>query len=820
MKFLFRFLSSITVAVSVFILATTGHAVASAAPPLRAETLESLAKIFSEPPDVYKPHVWWHWLGSNFTKEGMTKDLEAMKESGIAGVVVFNAPSWLDTKKNPWPEKTYRSEAYWDALGHAIKEARRLGMTLGIHNSPGWSTTGGPWITPDQGMQAVAYSKTSVSGARRIKIALPNPKSDDAQAAPYFKDVAVVAVPANPDVTAGEVLDLSANFSPEGVLEWNAPAGEWVIYRVGHAPTFVRSHPTPEDVAEKSLEVDKLNPDANRRHWDNVLNPFKERFASYIGSTFDSVWIDSYEAGYQNWSPNFRAEFIRRKSYDPVPRLVIADLRGEKILDAKNRGFRHPGRDASPETQRFYEDCKEVVSRLFLECIGIGKSKINAAGFQLCWEPYISWGGDLFDIREGTKLADVPVTEFWVHSGDVFAGETMIKAAAEGGRRILGAEAFTGMEATCRFTETPAMLKRSADMGYNYGVNRYYLHSWPHQPFGEEYQPGFGFAHYGTHFSRYQTWFEPGKAFFAYLARCQMLLQQGTFISRNSEVIHRRFPYADIFFVRNTNDAREMTLTFPVANRAPELWDAYAGAIKKTSRWKSENNKTSVTVHLEKNASIFVIFPQHPTRYVKQNENKVIGESVREITGPWPVVFRPKIGGENFSKTFPALVDYSKQNDPEIKYFSGTADYQKTVSFTRNDIAGKKRIVIDLGRVCDIAEIEINGKRVGVLWSAPYRTDITDFLKQGENTLKISITNNWTNRLIGDEQHPEDFEWKNQHLRAMKSLPEWFIKKQPRPVKERRTFAPWYYFNKNSPLYPAGLLGPTRIITQDIAANE
>ncbi|MDR1593715.1 MAG: hypothetical protein LBS43_04410, partial [Prevotellaceae bacterium] len=83
-------------------------------------------------------------------------------------------------------------------------------------------------------------------------------------------------------------------------------------------------------------------------------------------------------------------------------------------------------------------------------------------------------------------------------------------------------------------------------------------------------------------------------------------------------------------------------------------------------------------------------------------------------------------------------------------------------------------------------------------------------LKPGSNTIKIHVTNTWINSLIGDEQYPEDFEWtdKNNGLRAMKGLPEWFVKNEPRPVKERKTFIPWYYYNKNSPLQPAGLIGP------------
>ena len=83
-----------------------------------------LAKMFSQPPMEYRPYVWWHWMGSNFSKEGIRKDLEAMKEAGIAGATIFNITSAVQESHypiegNPWPEQTYRSEAYWDALTFA-----------------------------------------------------------------------------------------------------------------------------------------------------------------------------------------------------------------------------------------------------------------------------------------------------------------------------------------------------------------------------------------------------------------------------------------------------------------------------------------------------------------------------------------------------------------------------------------------------------------------------------------------------------------------------------------------------------------------------
>ncbi|MDR0758203.1 MAG: hypothetical protein LBF85_10205 [Tannerella sp.] len=776
----------------------------------RSETLQSLAQQFAAPADDYKPHAWWHWLGTNFSKDGMTADLQAMKEAGIGGVVVFNAPSWLDPSKNLWQHQTYRSVAYWDALKHALAEAKRLNMTVGIHNTPGWSTTGGPWISPEDGMQAVAYGKTEVKGGKQVKITLPNPIANT-ETAEYFKDVALIAVPANKELAANNVLDISERLDAKGVLNWQAPEGDWIIYRVGHYPTLTHSHPTPEDVAEYSLEADKMNPAATVKHWNNVLNPFIDRFEDYIGATFKYIWIDSYEAGDQNWSPNFRADFIRMKGYDPVLQLVMADMRGDSIL-TKHYGLRYP-ENAAPETKLFLRDYSEVINRLFMNCWQTGKEMVNKAGFTLCWEPYCSWGGGPFDMSEGVAIADIPVTEFWVHSSDVLGGEIIAKAAAANEKRIVGAEAFTGMEATCKFTETPRMLKRPADMGYSFGVNLYFLHSWAHNPFDDKYQPGFNFAHYGTHFSRNQTWFEPGKAFFTYLARCQMLLQQGAFISRTGEALHRRTPDAEIFFVRNTEDAQEKTIDFPVTGRVPELWDAYSGTIKSTNNWKQDENKTSVTLTMEKDVSMFVVFPARKTAYVKLPETKVVKETAVDVNGEWTVCFKPKTDEEPFQRKFAELVDFSKQDEAAVKYFSGTAIYEKTIRINAADLSVNKAVVLDLGNLYDIAELEVNGEKAGVLWSPPYRADITSLLKAGNNTLKIHITNNWINRLIGDEQYPEDFEWtdKNQGLRAMTGLPEWFVKNQPRPVKERKTFIPWYYFNKDSRLYPAGLLGPVKL---------
>lgn len=119
-------------------------------------------------------------MGSNFSKEGITKDLEAMKASGIGGAPIFNIASAVQeshkpTLNNPWPDQTYRSPKYWEALRHAAAEAQRLGQEIGLHNTVGYSTTGGPWIDEEKNMQNLVSKSVTVEGGKRVSIENPRP---------------------------------------------------------------------------------------------------------------------------------------------------------------------------------------------------------------------------------------------------------------------------------------------------------------------------------------------------------------------------------------------------------------------------------------------------------------------------------------------------------------------------------------------------------------------------------------------------------------------------------------------------------------------
>jgi hypothetical protein len=825
---LFKTICACYLILSGILLLSAGCARLQEKKPDGVESLQSLAEQFQSPPIQYWPLVWWHWMGSNFSKEGMTKDLEAMKEIGIGGGVIFNLTSAVQNtqapiENNPWPEQTFRSEAYWDAFKHTMTEAKRLGLTMGLHGTPGYATTGGPWIPEERAMQTLVFSQTSATGNHLIEKNLEKPelpyykgftneksgtnygRVPTSRQATYYKDVAVLAVPAKKDVKSDEVIDISQYMDTNGLLKWQAPSGAWRIYRIGHAPTMANPHPLPDDIIGKSLEVDKMSREDNIYHWRQLLDPLKEYIGEYFGNTFTFIWIDSYESGNQNWTPGFREEFQRLKGYDPLPWFVMQQLYGEENEDVK----------------KFKQDNKEVISRLFIDNgWTVARDMLHEYGLKLYWEPYTG----PFDTQESIPLADLPIDEFWTHEKTVRHRDLIPRIGQQSGKHIVGAEAFTGRPLYSKYTEDPAFLKHSADGGYISGTNLYFLHHWVQQPFDDHYQPGMGMGWWGTHFGRYQTWFKPGKAFFSYLSRCQMLLQQGEFVSSNTQTMtHRTMPNAELFFIINPTDSVvSTTYAFPVKDCVPELWDAYQGTIQRTNQWRAQGDSIYVNLKLEVDESMFVVFPKDKKctyeklrlPALKIRDEKIIAE----VAEPWKIRFQPKLDAE-FVREFPVLADFSQQADTAVKYFAGTATYENTIHIDAGDLGKNKRILLNLGELHDIAELEINGKNAGVLWCPPYKTDITPWLKKGDNRLTVHISVNWANRLIGDEQYPADFEWgrdRGEEGRAMKAFPDWFIKNEPRPSQGRKAFTLWYYFRQDSPLYPAGLIGPVQLVKQTI----
>lgn len=298
-------------------------------------------------------------MGPNFTTDGITRDLEAMKASGIGGATIFNITSGVQESaapiaNNPWPEQIYRGPAYWAAVAHAAREAGRLGLEVGLHNTVGYSTTGGPWITQERSIQRVVWSEVAVSGGAAANVVLPQPTIPRAsgwgggikEPLTFYRDIAVLAAPAEGVIERAAIIDLTSRMDAAGRLVWDAPPGAWKIYRFGHAPTGVTPHPVPDDVLGRALEADKMSTEQTRFHWDQVLTPLREHLGAELGRSFRHVLIDSYEAGSQSWTPRFREEFISRKGYDPVPWLLSL---GEPVThDRKNSARRVIGTARRP----------------------------------------------------------------------------------------------------------------------------------------------------------------------------------------------------------------------------------------------------------------------------------------------------------------------------------------------------------------------------------------------------------------------------------------------------------------------------------------
>jgi len=162
---------------------------------------------------------------------------------------------------------------------------------------------------------------------------------------------------------------------------------------------------------------------------------------------------------------------------------------------------------------------------------------------------------------------------------------------------------------------------------------------------------------------------------------------------------------------------------------------------------------------------------------------------------------------------FDELTDWSRHPNDTIKYFSGTATYTTSFNYPTK-ITNNQRLFLDLGKVNIAAEIMLNGENIGVTWMKPHRIEITETLQTGKNELTIKLTNQWSNRLIGDERFPKQDDGYRLGRHGSNPdlfMPEWYVKNEPLPDGPRTTFSTASFYKDGDNLYPSGLLGPVRI---------
>jgi len=246
--------------------------------------------------------------------------------------------------------------------------------------------------------------------------------------------------------------------------------------------------------------------------------------------------------------------------------------------------------------------------------------------------------------------------------------------------------------------------------------------------------------------------------------------------------IHRLSGDADIYFVANQRDRAEHVQTsYRVDGKDAEIWNPDTGTIEPAG-YTIENGRTTVPLHLDPYESVSVVF-RHKAATPSRKLPHPVMTDLMSIGGPWEVSFPAKWGAPP-KITLDSLISWTAYPSDGVKYFSGTATYMKDIDAPRDEFPAGSKIILDLGKVREIAEVSVNGKPLGILWKPPFESDVTKLLTAGKNHLEIKVTNLWPNRIIGD-----------QYL----------------PPEQRFTFTVYQAYKKDSPLLESGLLGPVRL---------
>jgi hypothetical protein len=634
---------------------------------------------FANPPASAHPGVFWEWMDGNITAEGITKDLEALKQAGISSAMIFNIGQNLSVNVPSGPVRFF-SQEWREMMTHAIREADRLNLKLGMHNCAGWTSSGGPWIEPENAMQRLTISETTIAGPSHFSGLLPQPETslgfyqdidvlafpepagegrtlrsllpkatlslggfdaersfdgnqDTSAVLPFsaeeqrpfiqfvfsqpqtirsvrlflgpgcdgapkgtvqisddgetFRDLQAFEVPFdggngtlsvslgnNPPaarfyritfkpkasgnrqivlseivlspalctgdiyaksgmnrgflngipfadtsplpsgfaVESGSITNLTRKMTADGRLEWDVPAGKWVVLRIGYTPTGRENHPAA--AGGKGLECDKLSSKGIEAHWNGFIQPVLDDAGSLAGKTLTTLLIDSYEAGGQNWTANFSEEFRRLRGYDIQPWLV--SITGRVV-------------DSPDSTERFLRDMRRTIADLFAENYYARFSELcHRHDLKAAIEPY---AGTFESLQSGAS-ADIPMGEFWTRDGI----SPWLKLVASIGhvqsRPIIAAEAFTAAPDAehGRWQEDPYSLKAVGDQAFCQGINRFIIHRCTLQPWLNR-RPGMTMGRWGVHFDRTSTWWKQSVVWTKYLARSQFLLQQGHFVA-------------------------------------------------------------------------------------------------------------------------------------------------------------------------------------------------------------------------------------------------------------------------------------------------
>lgn len=264
------------------------------------------------------------------------------------------------------------------------------------------------------------------------------------------------------------------------------------------------------------------------------------------------------------------------------------------------------------------------------------------------------------------------------------------------------------------------------------------------------------------------------------------------FLTDSSEDIkysHTTTDGRDIYFIANQTEKHiEFTARFRIAGKTPELWNPVDGSVRDLPSFVQVGSVTNIPLKLYPNESLFVVFDKDASatgsQVVDMELNYPENKELLQLSNNWNLKLT-SMTGDGKKLKLGELKDLTSLNDDYVRHFSGTGIYTNT--FKLDHLPAGKKITLDLGEVCEMAKVKINGRYAGGVWTAPYTLDITNILKQGKNSIEVTVVNNWLNRIVGDLKIPED---------------------------KRKTSYVYKTYTPETPLQKSGMTGPVKLLVE------
>jgi len=510
--------------------------------------LTELRKDFVDPPARARPSAYMDFVDGNFQLEEITREMEEARKMGMGGFDIWDVSSRVDEDSIMPRGPAFMSEASVEAIVHAIKEAERLGLDLGLVIASGWNA-GGTWTLPRHQTMGLYHSRVRATGPASItrQLAYPIlrdtarrdhrgkpihiPRGPDGKPL-YSKEVAVLAWQEDAlGEVPGKVLDLSAHMDSSGLLRWEVPEGTWIISRYVCANTGeTMFSATPNSIGPM---IDHFSAEAGERHIRFFIDKLEAALGRPLkGSGLKYFYTDSYEVRGQLWTPAMADEFESRYGYSLIP--FLPALEGKEV-------------GGEETTLRFMYDYRKLLSDLIVE-------NHYACIREICEEHGVAFSAEAagpgpplhncpFESLRSSGVLSFPRGEFWhIPSNNDHWERSMghrrhhylvenqvIKGVASAShiynQKYVEAEAFTGVHL---WNEGPGDLKATADRAFCEGLNRIVYHTWPHTP-EEAGTPGWIYS-FGTLVNEHRIWWPMSRPWNDYLGRCSYLLQEGNYV--------------------------------------------------------------------------------------------------------------------------------------------------------------------------------------------------------------------------------------------------------------------------------------------------